>query len=84
MSRGTAEQLYLSMRFALADEYRNKAVLPLILDDIFVNFDPVRTRRCLGLLKILRKDRQILLFTCHSHIRDAVQQMLPDSQIVEM
>lgn len=84
LSRGTAEQLYLSMRFALADEYRNKAVLPLILDDIFVNFDPVRTRRCLGLLKILRKDRQILLFTCHSHIRDAVQQMLPDSQIVEM
>lgn len=84
LSRGTAEQLYLSMRFALADEYRKKAVLPLILDDIFVNFDPIRTRRCLELLKQLRKDRQILLFTCHSHIRDVVRQIESESQIIEM
>ena len=35
---------------------------PMVLDDALVNFDPVRTRAA---LRVLREEpRQILLFTC--------------------
>ena len=44
LSRGTREQVYLSLRLALASAYsRRGAGLPLILDDVFVNFDAQRS-----------------------------------------
>ena len=50
LSRGTAEQLYLCLRLALAAEFGRLAVpLPLVMDDVLVNFDPKRhgfRRRC--------------------------------------
>ena len=46
LSRGTAEQLYLSMRLAFIKEYANRVgTLPLIVDDILVNFDPSKSER---------------------------------------
>ena len=40
MSRGTREQLYLAMRFGLIEEYEARSEpLPIIMDDVFVNFD---------------------------------------------
>lgn len=68
LSRGTVEQLYLAIRFALAEEYTQQALLPLILDDIFVNFDPVRTRAAARTLQVIAGTRQIFFFTCHDHI----------------
>ena len=48
LSRGTAEQLYLAMRFALVREYATHVdPLPVVFDDIFVNFDPGRSRTSL-------------------------------------
>src|SRR5207244_12068027 len=48
LSRGAAEQLYLSMRMALIREYANHVEpLPVLFDDIFVNFDPARSRTTL-------------------------------------
>ena len=68
LSRGTVEQLYLAMRFALAEEYTRQALLPLVLDDIFVNFDPYRTRAAIRALAEIADTRQIFFFTCHTHI----------------
>lgn len=70
LSRGTVEQLYLAMRFALVDEYGGHALLPMVLDDIFVNFDPVRTQAAVRTLTLLAEHRQILYFTCHPHVRE--------------
>ena len=43
LSRGTAEQLYLCLRLGLAAEFARSSVsLPLIMDDVLVNFDPER------------------------------------------
>ena len=43
LSRGTREQLFLSLRMALAAGYaRRGAALPLVLDDVLVNFDADR------------------------------------------
>ena len=46
LSRGTREQLFLSLRLALSACYaRRGAMLPLVLDDVLVNFDAPGRRR---------------------------------------
>ncbi len=67
LSRGTAEQLYLSLRLALASTY-TRHPYPLILDDPLVNFDQQRASRAMKLLEEISKERQILFFTCHEHL----------------
>ena len=71
LSRGTAEQLYLSLRLAFAAEFSKRLVeLPLVMDDVFVNFDTERTERFANLLRDYSKNHQILFFTCHTWTRD--------------
>ena len=71
MSRGTREQLYLSLRLGLIEEYESRAEpLPIIMDDVFVNFDDDRKPRVLELLKEFGATRQIILLTCHRNTRD--------------
>ena len=66
LSRGTAEQLYLSMRLAFIKEYADRVgTLPLIVDDILVNFDPQRAKTTIRLLNEISKENQIIMFTCH-------------------
>ena len=66
LSRGTAEQLYLCLRLAFAKEFaRRGCMLPLVLDDLLVNFDPHRARAVVRLLAEFSKQNQVLLFTCH-------------------
>ncbi|MCR8643917.1 AAA family ATPase [Paenibacillus sp. N1-5-1-14] len=84
LSRGTAEQMYLAMRFALAEEYASRAVVPMIMDDILVNFDQQRMERCLKLLQEISGQRQLLLFTCHEHVRDAALRHIPGLQLIEL
>jgi len=70
LSRGTAEQLYLAMRLAFVREYAKHAgPLPLVVDDILVNFDPQRGRAAIQALQTVAATHQILAFTCHPHVR---------------
>ncbi|MBE7099184.1 ATP-binding protein [Bacillus cereus] len=66
LSQATAEQLYLSLRFALAKTFEHD--YPFIIDDSFVHFDAIRTNRTIELIKEIAKDRQVIFFTCHSHL----------------
>ena len=72
LSRGTREAVYLSLRLALIGAYaRRGAVLPLILDDVLVNFDAQRARSAARLLcEFSAKGYQLLLFTCHEHMAE--------------
>jgi len=66
LSRGTREQLYLSLRFGLIREYGSSAEpLPVIMDDILVNFDPVRSKAAARAIVELSQTNQIIFFTCH-------------------
>jgi uncharacterized protein YhaN len=66
LSRGTAEQLYLSLRFGYIQEFSRRASpLPVVMDDILVNFDPHRARAAAGTMLALAEMNQILFFTCH-------------------
>jgi uncharacterized protein YhaN len=66
LSRGTAEQLYLALRFGLIEEFaRHAEPLPVVMDDILVNFDPDRADRAADALHALAERHQVLFFTCH-------------------
>jgi uncharacterized protein YhaN len=85
LSRGTAEQLYLSMRLALVREYANHVdPLPVVFDDIFVNFDPYRSRTSLEALRSLCATHQVLLFTCHPHLVKQVEETVPEAKIFSL
>jgi len=70
LSRGAREQLFLSLRLALAAYFaRHGAALPLILDDVLVNFDIERARAAAQVLRdFAAQGHQMLVFTCHEHI----------------
>ena len=94
LSGGTREQLYLAIRLGLmdhvaeADETAGGAVIdgngldlrpPVVLDDVLVNFDQLRTEAALDTLRTfcaeetradgtVRPARQVLFFTCHLHL----------------
>ena len=75
LSGGTREQLFLSIRFALVREFARRGVeLPLVMDDLFVNFDQERTEAAADCLLDVAKDgQQVLFFTCHEHIAHLFQ-----------
>ncbi|NNJ26291.1 AAA family ATPase [Alienimonas chondri] len=94
LSGGTREQLYLAIRLGLmdhvaeADETSTGAEIdgngldlrpPVVLDDVLVNFDQLRTEAALDTLRTfcaeerradgtVRPARQVLFFTCHLHL----------------
>ena len=71
MSRGTREQLYLAMRLGLIEQYeRNAEPLPVIMDDILVNFDDDRAVATLKALADLSLRTQVIVFTHHQHLVD--------------
>lgn len=64
LSQGTREQIYLLLRVALAEQLTARGeVCPLILDDVTVQCDTVRTQRILELLHEASRERQVILFT---------------------
>jgi uncharacterized protein YhaN len=66
LSTGTAQQLYLALRFGLVDHFARQAEsLPVVMDDILVNFDPLRAERAARSIEDLATRHQVLYFTCH-------------------
>ena len=65
LSRGTREQLFLSLRFGLIRELGQRTKpLPVVVDEILVNFDPDRGLRAALAFVELSRTNQVLVFTC--------------------
>jgi uncharacterized protein YhaN len=78
MSEGTLDQLYLSLRLAGLERYlSNREPLPLILDDLLVNFDDYRAAETLQLLGEFTSKTQILFFTHHASLVELARQVIP-------
>ncbi|MFZ5774665.1 MAG: AAA family ATPase [Thermodesulfobacteriota bacterium] len=79
MSSGTRDQLYLALRLASL-EWRlgGHEPMPLILDDILINFDDARTRATLSVLAGLAQKTQVILFTHHQAIVEAASSLAKD------
>lgn len=73
LSHGTVDQAYLALRLAIAQLIRpEKGQLPLLLDDILIQYDNPRAQRTLEFLHTYgeQNQSQILLFTCHQRMAD--------------
>ena len=63
LSRGTLDQLLISIRLAFIENLSSKVSLPILIDDGFVNFDSVRKKIMLQLIKELSNKVQIIYFS---------------------
>lgn len=69
MSRGTMEQLFLALRLGLIKVYEDQAEpMPIIMDDILVNFDDDRGPLAIKALAEFAKNRQVIVLTCHKNV----------------
>lgn len=85
LSRGTAEQLYLSLRFGFIRELTKRTEsLPVVFDDVLVNFDPDRFRAACGAIEELTETNQVLYFTCHPETVDSLTKVMPDSKVIDI
>lgn len=77
LSRGTKEAVFIALRLALAAAYARRGVmLPLVLDDVLVNFDHDRAANAAKTLKTFAElGHQVMMFTCHQHIVDIFTQI---------
>lgn len=79
LSEGTRDQLYLALRLAgLSRFFERHEPLPLIFDDILINFDDARARATLELLADLSRRTQILFFTHHQKLLELAKAAVPD------
>jgi len=71
LSRGTREQLFLSVRLS-----RIKSIhppLPVILDDSMANFDPSHAREAVKLIAELAETHQVFVLTCHPELLQYIE-----------
>ena len=70
LSGGTREQLFVAIRMALVKEFSQRGIeLPMVMDDLFVNFDQDRTEAAVdSLIDYANSGQQVLFFTCHLHV----------------
>lgn len=77
LSYGTAEQVYLLLRIALADHLtRGHDVCPLLLDDVTVHADADRTREILELLLHVADTRQVVMFSQEEQVASWARERL--------
>lgn len=71
MSKGTRDQLFLALRLATIEAHvAGRGPLPVIVDDLLVQFDDARAAATLRQLRTLAERTQVLFFTHHEHLVD--------------
>ena len=74
LSDGTRDQLYLALRLAALEMHLDQAMpLPFIADDLFINYDDVRSKAGFEALKALSEQTQVIFLSHHEHLIPVVQ-----------
>ncbi len=77
MSEGSRDQLYLALRLAALELQIDQGVsMPLITDDLFINFDDHRTAAGLKVLGDLSLNMQVVFLTHHDHLVPLAKEVL--------
>lgn len=86
LSAGTRDQLFLALRLAaIADSVERSEPMPLVADDVLVDFDEDRSRAALDVLADFGKRTQVLLFTHHRHVAEQAASLGTDrARVVEL
>jgi len=78
MSLGTADQLYLALRLATLETFLDRhEPLPLVVDDVLIQFDNARSAATLAALAEMSRRTQVLVFTHHEHLRELAGGSVP-------
>lgn len=81
LSDGTRDQLFLALRLAGIEQHLARhGPMPIIVDDILVNFDDERAAATLRCLAELGKKTQVLIFTHHRHLVKLAKQNLEEGR----
>lgn len=82
LSVGTRDQLYLSLRLASLFRYADLAEpMPLVLDDVLVQFDDERSRAALQIIAELSTRMQVIFFTHHARLVELARSAVPASSL---
>jgi len=74
LSPGTCQQLYLALRIALLSLATDVgSAIPVLADDLLVNFDAQRRLGAARALVELSAKRQVIMFTCHKEVVESVR-----------
>jgi uncharacterized protein YhaN len=85
LSQGTAEQLYLALRVGLISSLGDLGRhLPVLMDDVAVNYDPERLLAASAAIAELTRVRQVVLFTCHAATAEVMMAAVPDASLVTL
>ena len=86
LSEGTRDQLYLALRLAALDQQASQGSrMPLIADDLFINFDDRRTEAGLQVLGDVSRRMQVILLMHHDHLVPLARQVLGDElNVIEL
>ncbi len=78
MSQGARDQLFLALRIAAIEEHlKQRESIPLVIDDLLVQFDDPRASATLSVLAELAQKTQVLFFTHHGHLCELAESVLP-------
>ena len=82
LSAGTRDQLFLALRLAsLERQLAAAARVPLIVDDILINFDDQRSKATLAVLAEFARQTQVLFFTHHPRLVELARDAVPSDQL---
>ena len=82
LSEGTRDQLYLSLRLASLLRYAEMAEpMPLVLDDVLIQFDDERSRAALSVIAEVAGRIQVLFFTHHARMIELAKVAVPASSL---
>ena len=85
LSVGTAEQIYLLLRVALVTHIADPGTsCPMLLDDVTVQSDEIRTTALLDVLLDLSDDRQIVLFAQEPLVEEWAEAQIEDGGPVHL
>jgi uncharacterized protein YhaN len=71
LSSGTRDQLFLALRLAAIESHvAGEEPMPVVVDDIVINFDDASASATFRVLADLSRKTQVLFFTHHEHLLD--------------
>ena len=83
LSDGTRDQLYFALRLAAIEKMiEDGGPMPVVFDDVLVNFDDNRASAALRCLEKLTARTQVLIFTHHWHVTELAAQVLETDRFV--
>ena len=82
LSDGTRDQLFLALRLAAIEHFvRTRGPVPVLFDDLLVNFDDSRAAATLELLAEFAGTTQVIFFTHHQHLLELAARSVPADRL---